>query len=89
MFSAAGFGVDTRHMPKLKLKPGDIDELSLLTLEETHAKLGKGYSPRTIRRKIANGEYIQGKHYFRTGGVNGIIKVHLPSIMQNLIDINS
>jgi hypothetical protein len=76
-------------MPKLKLKPGDIDELSLLTLEEVHAKLGKGYSPRTIRRRIANGEYKQGMHYFRTGGVSGLIKIHLPSIKQNLIDINS
>ncbi|MBW4479690.1 MAG: hypothetical protein KME54_23300 [Tolypothrix brevis GSE-NOS-MK-07-07A] len=76
-------------MPSSKLKPDDIDELSLLTLEEVHAKLGKGYSPRSIRRRIANGEYKQGIHYFRTGGVSGLIKIHLPSIKQNLIDINS
>lgn len=88
MFGAAFLRCRYTTYAKAQIKPGDIDELSLLTLEEAHAKLGRGYSPRTIRRKIANGEYIQGKHYFRTGGVNGIIKVHLPSIMQNLIDIN-
>jgi hypothetical protein len=76
-------------MPKVKLKAGDIQESDLLTLEEVYIKLGKGYSPRTLRRKIQSGEYIQGVHYFRTGGVNGLIKIHLPSIKQNLIDINS
>jgi hypothetical protein len=76
-------------MPKSKLKAGDINESDLFTLDEVHAKLGRGYSPRTLRRRIANGEYKQGVHYFRTGGVNGIIKVYLPLIKQNLIDINS
>lgn len=74
-------------MPKSKIQPGNINDL--LTLEELYAKLGKGFSPRTLRRKIKNGEYKQGVHYFRTGGVNGIIKVDLLAIQQNLIDINN
>lgn len=76
-------------MPKVKLKPDDIKNEDLVTLKEAHEQLGKGYSPRTIRRKIADGVYKKGVHYFRTGGVDGLIKVHLPSIRQNLIDINS
>lgn len=66
-----------------------IDESNLLTLEEAYQKLGKGFSPRSLRRKIASGEYKQGIHYFRSSGVNGIIKINLPAIKQNLIDINS
>ncbi|MFN6472621.1 MAG: hypothetical protein RMY36_023510 [Nostoc sp. SerVER01] len=76
-------------MPKVKLKPNDIDESELLTLKEVYKEMGKGYSPRTIRRKIADGIYKQGVHYFRTGGMDGIIKMHLPAIKQNLIDINT
>ncbi len=76
-------------MPKVKLKPNDLNEENLRTLKEVHKELGKGYSPRTIRRRIADGVYKQGVHFFRTGGVDGIIKIHIPSIMQNLIDINS
>ncbi|PHJ73259.1 hypothetical protein VF03_00395 [Nostoc linckia z2] len=76
-------------MPKVKLKPNDIKDEDLVTLKEAYAELKKGYSPRTIRRKIANGTYKQGVHYFRTGGDDGIIKLHLPAIKQNLIDINS
>ena len=76
-------------MPKIKLKPGEIKESDLLTLEQLHLRLGRGFSARTIRKKIASGELVQGKHYFRTNGVNGIIRVHLPSIKQLLIDINN
>ena len=76
-------------MPKVKLKPNDIDESDLLTLEQLYAKLGRGFSPRTMRKKIASGELVPGKHFFRTNGVNGIIRVHLPSIKQKLIDINN
>ncbi|MBH8566690.1 hypothetical protein I8748_31835 [Nostoc sp. CENA67] len=76
-------------MPKTKLKPNAIDESNLLTLEEAYRKLGKGFSPRSLRRKIASGEYKQGIHYFRSNGVNGIIKVNILAIKQNLIDINS
>ena len=78
-----------RFMPKVKLKPGDIKESDLRTLKQVHDEMGRGYSPRTIRRKIAEGVYQQGVHFFRTGGVDGIIKIHLPSIMQNLIDVNT
>ncbi|MEH2070003.1 MAG: hypothetical protein V7K47_17890 [Nostoc sp.] len=76
-------------MPKVKLKPNDIDESKLLTLKQVHDEMGKGYSPRTIRRKIADGIYKQGTHYFRTGGTEGIIKIYLPAIKQDLIEINS
>ncbi len=76
-------------MPKIKLKPSELNEADLLTLEEVYTKLGAGYSPRTLRRKIASGEYKQGVHYFRTGGNSGIIKVYLPAIKQWLIDVNT
>jgi len=82
-------GVLCCFMPKVKLKPNDLKEADLRTLKQVYEELGKGYSPRTIRRKIADGVYKQGVHFFRTGGVDGIIKVHLPSIMQNLIDVNT
>jgi hypothetical protein len=77
-------------MPKTKLKPQDIKEQDLLTLKELHRVMGEGYSPSTIRRRIARNELNQGQHYFRVGNpANGIIKVDLMAIKQDLIDFNS
>lgn len=75
-------------MPATKLFKS-LDSNNFLTLEELYKRMGKGFSPSSIRRLINAGKIHQGKHYIKTSGLSGIIKINVAEFENYLISINS
>jgi hypothetical protein len=60
-----------------------IDSTQLVTIEEAHERLGKGYSRSSILRRIESGEWKEGVHWIddrRTGTLKRVIKVNLANV---------
>lgn len=57
----------------------------LVTIEEASAKLGRGFSRRSILRRIDSGEWQEGLHWIddrRMGSTKRIIKINLTAVME-------
>lgn len=57
----------------------------LVTIEEASAKLGRGFSRRSILRRIDSGEWQEGIHWIddrRMGSTKRIIKINLTAVME-------
>jgi hypothetical protein len=62
-----------------------VNENELVTIEECHTKLGRGFSPRTILRRIESGEYKEGTHWVNVASVASkkrIIKINMAAIRE-------
>ncbi|MBN3905853.1 MAG: hypothetical protein HWQ35_04480 [Nostoc sp. NMS1] len=46
-----------------RLNSLNIDPTQLVTIEQAHEKLGKGYSRSSILRRIKSGEWKEGIHW--------------------------
>lgn len=69
-------------MPKVKEL---IQAIHLVTVREASQLLGRGYSRRSITRRIESGEWVEGKHWVddrRVGATRRIIKINLNEIMK-------
>jgi hypothetical protein len=70
-------------MPRLKT----IDEIPLTAklldvkdaAKELTDRIGRGYSPRSIWRRIESGRWEEGKQYKRIGG---IVKVYIEGVLK-------
>lgn len=70
-------------MKKSKLKLPDHAEL--LTLEEASKRLGKGFSRRSILRRIDSGEWQEGLHWIddrREGSAYRLVKINITAIQE-------
>jgi hypothetical protein len=57
----------------------------LVPIEEASAKLGRGFSRRSILRRIDSGEWQEGIHWIddrRMGSTKRIIKINLTAVME-------
>jgi hypothetical protein len=57
----------------------------LVTIEEASARLGRGFSRRSILRRIDSGEWQEGIHWVddrRIGSLKRIVKINLTSVME-------
>lgn len=60
-------------------------DAELVTIEEATTRLGKGYSRRSIFRRISSGDWQEGIHWIddrQQGSANRLIKVNLTAIGQ-------
>ena len=70
----------TKHTPKPKALPADA---ALVTIPEATKQLGKGYSRRSIFRRIQSGEWQEGVHWIDDRPLNSsrrIIKINLTAV---------
>lgn len=68
-------------MKKSKMKLSKDAEL--VSIEDASTRLGKGFSRRSIIRRIDDGEWIEGLHWIddrREGGKNRIIKINMTAV---------
>lgn len=66
-------------------KLNNIDPAQLVTIEEAHEKLGKGYSRSSILRRIESNEWKEGIHWIddrRIGALKRVIKINLKEVNQ-------
>ncbi|MFN6460799.1 MAG: hypothetical protein RMZ41_003000 [Nostoc sp. DedVER02] len=69
-----------------RLNSPSIDPSQLVTIEEAHQQLGKGYSRSSILRRIESGEWKEGIHWIddrRVGTLKRVIKVNLATVNQH------
>ncbi|QSJ14148.1 hypothetical protein JYQ62_19615 [Nostoc sp. UHCC 0702] len=62
-----------------------IDPSQLVTIAEASAHLGRGYSRRSIIRRIDSGEWKEGTHWIddrRVGAAKRVIKINLAAVNQ-------
>lgn len=60
-------------------------DAELLTIEAAATRLGKGYSRRSIFRRISSGDWVEGIHWIddrQQGSANRLIKINLTAIQQ-------
>ena len=72
-------------MPKTKLLNQDIREKDLIDIKEAPRILGRGYSRKSIDRRIKSGEFIEGIHWINDASINSkyrIIKMNVDAIRQ-------
>ncbi|MBW4674725.1 MAG: hypothetical protein KME52_12045 [Desmonostoc geniculatum HA4340-LM1] len=70
-------------MPRSSLL--QIDPSQLVTIEEAHERLGRGYSRSSILRRIESGEWKEGVHWIddrREGSSKRVIKINLQQVNQ-------
>jgi hypothetical protein len=53
-------------MPRTKRQPLKINPGDLVPIGQAHKYFGSGFSVSTIKRRIADGELIEGKHWLDT-----------------------
>lgn len=71
-----------RRVKQLTRLPKDAE---LISIEEASLRLGKGFSRRSIIRRIDSGEWTEGVHWIddrREGGKNRIIKINLTAVQE-------
>jgi hypothetical protein len=69
---------------KLKNKP-TIRPEDLLTISQASEKLGKGFSYKSIQRRIAAGDWIEGIHFIDDAPSYSklrSIKINLPAVLE-------
>ena len=69
-------------MRKVKIT---INPQDLLTIDQTHQKLGKGFSRNSIMRRIAAGEWIEGYHFVDDASRNSkqrAIKINIAAVQE-------
>lgn len=69
---------------KLKNKP-TIKPEDLLTIAQTGEKLGKGFSRKSIMRRIDSGDWVEGIHFIDDARSNSklrSIKINLPAVIE-------
>ncbi|MBD2075507.1 hypothetical protein H6F86_16710 [Phormidium sp. FACHB-592] len=57
----------------------------LVTIQQASLRLGKGFSRRSILRRIDEGEWEEGTHWIddrRVGSVKRMIKINLTAVME-------
>lgn len=72
-------------MPKTKLLIQNIKEENLIDIKDAPRILGRGYSRKSIDRRIKSGEFIEGTHWINDAPVNSkyrIIKINVVAIRQ-------
>jgi hypothetical protein len=57
-------------MPRTKLKP-KILETDLVDIKQAASKFGRGWSARSVMRKIEAGDLLEGKHFIDDAPKNG------------------
>lgn len=65
---------------KVTIKPED-----LLTIAQTSEKLGKGFSRKSITRRIEAGDWVEGIHYIDDAPSYSklrSIKINLPAVLE-------
>jgi hypothetical protein len=65
---------------KITIKPED-----LLTIAQTHQKLGKGFSRKSIMRRIESGDWAEGVHYIddaRSDSRLRSIKINITAVQE-------
>ncbi|MDX2215252.1 MAG: hypothetical protein SFY66_18455 [Oculatellaceae cyanobacterium bins.114] len=68
---------------KLKQLPRIPDNAELVDINEASKRLGKGYSRRSIFRRIKSGEWVEGLHWIddrARDSAKAIIKINLTAI---------
>lgn len=71
-------------MSKSKHKALPLDA-ELVTIDEAAERLGKGYSRRSIFRRIQSGDWQEGIHWIddrQVGSANRLIKINLTAVQQ-------
>jgi hypothetical protein len=66
-----------------QLPPTLTTEAELVTIEEASDRLGKGYSRRSIFRRIQSGDWQEGIHWIddrQVGSSNRLIKINLTAV---------
>lgn len=69
----------------IPMKQDTDNHIELVTLAEAARTLGRGFSRRSILRRIDSGEWVEGQHWIddrRTGATNRQIKINLTAVMQ-------
>ncbi len=69
---------------RLKNKP-TIKSEDLLTIGQTSQKLGKGFSRKSITRRIKAGDWVEGIHYIDDAPSYSklkSIKINLPAVLE-------
>jgi hypothetical protein len=72
-------------MPRTKITPKIISEDDLIDIKDAPAKFGRGWSIRSIYRKIENGDLVEGMHFIddaSTSSQKRIIKLIIPAIQR-------
>lgn len=70
-------------MPKTNLLKPIIKEQDCVTIDEAHKLLGRGYSRRSILRRIESGEFVEGEHWVNDASPHSKkrnIKINLEAI---------
>ncbi len=60
-------------------------DAELVTIEEASDRLGKGYSRRSIFRRINSGDWQEGIHWVddrQQGSTNRLVKINLTAVQQ-------
>jgi hypothetical protein len=68
---------------KTAAKPTLPSDAELVTIDEATQRLGKGYSRRSIFRRIESGEWVEGLHWIDDRPLNSsrrIIKINLTAV---------
>lgn len=71
--------------PRKKIKSSLSPNAELVTIEQASMHLGKGFSRRSILRRIDEGEWEEGIHWIddrRVGSTRRIIKINLTAVME-------
>lgn len=55
--------INIKSMPKTNLLKPTIKEEDCVTIDEAYKLLGRGYSRRSILRRIESGEFTEGEHW--------------------------
>lgn len=73
-------------MPRAKLKPKMPDLSEIVDLETAAVQLGKGFSLKSMMRRIESGEWQEGIHWFdcrRMGTSRRRIRINLEAVRES------
>ncbi|HIK15387.1 MAG TPA: hypothetical protein IGS53_08920 [Leptolyngbyaceae cyanobacterium M33_DOE_097] len=68
-----------------KVKSTLPKDAELVTIEQASIRLGKGFSRRSILRRIDDGEWEEGIHWIddrRIGSAKRLIKINIAAVME-------